>query len=98
MDMMRSLRHVNIDHLHVGWYQSSNHSSFINRAFLDSQFSYQSAIEESVVLIYDPLKTSHGCLSLKAYRLSPKMMRLYNSKQLTLETYGLSFLIYYNTF
>lgn len=49
---MRSLRHVNIDHLHVGWYQSTYYGSFVSRALLDSQFSYQHAIEESVVLIY----------------------------------------------
>lgn len=52
MEMMRSLRHVNIDHLHVGWYQSTYYGSFVSRALLDSQFSYQHAIEESVVLIY----------------------------------------------
>ena len=52
MEMMRSLRHVNIDHLHVGWYQSTYYGSFVTRALLDSQFSYQHAIEESVVLIY----------------------------------------------
>nr|CAB3241670.1 eukaryotic translation initiation factor 3 subunit H [Phallusia mammillata] len=86
MDMMRSLRHVNIDHLHVGWYQSSNHGNFINRAFLDSQFSYQSAIEESIVLIFDPIKTSQGYLSLKAYRLTPKMMEMYKAKHFSYES------------
>uniref|UniRef100_W5LC80 Eukaryotic translation initiation factor 3 subunit H n=1 Tax=Astyanax mexicanus TaxID=7994 RepID=W5LC80_ASTMX len=65
MEMMRSLRHVNIDHLHVGWYQSTYYGSFVSRALLDSQFSYQHAIEESVVLIYDPIKTAQGSLSLK---------------------------------
>ena len=49
---MRNLRHVNIDHLHVGWYQSTYFGSFINRLLLDSQFNYQHSIEESVVLIY----------------------------------------------
>lgn len=63
MEMMRSLRHVNIDHLHVGWYQSTYYGSFVTRALLDSQFSYQHAIEESVVLIYDPIKTAQGSLS-----------------------------------
>ena len=52
MEMMRNLRHVNIDHLHVGWYQSTYFGSFINRLLLDSQFNYQHSIEESVVLIY----------------------------------------------
>ena len=49
---MRRLRAVNVDHLHVGWYQSTYLGSFVNRTLLDSQFSYQSSIEESVVLIY----------------------------------------------
>lgn len=52
MEMMRNLRHVNIDHLHVGWYQSTYFGSFINRPLVDSQFNYQHSIEESVVLIY----------------------------------------------
>ncbi|XP_039270913.2 eukaryotic translation initiation factor 3 subunit H-like [Styela clava] len=86
MDMMRCLRHVNIDHLHVGWYQSSFHGNFINRPFLESQFSYQNAIEESVVLIYDPLKTGQGNLSLKAFRLTPKMMKLYEAGEFTVES------------
>jgi len=52
MEMMRRLRAVNIDHLHVGWYQSTYLGSYINRTLLDSQYSYQKSIEESVVLIY----------------------------------------------
>ncbi|XP_058610430.1 eukaryotic translation initiation factor 3 subunit H-B isoform X4 [Onychostoma macrolepis] len=80
MEMMRSLRHVNIDHLHVGWYQSTFNGSFVSRALLDSQFSYQHAIEESVVLIYDPIKTAQGSLCLKAYRLTPKLMEICKEK------------------
>ncbi|MEQ2249052.1 hypothetical protein ILYODFUR_025320 [Ilyodon furcidens] len=68
MEMMRSLRHVNIDHLHVGWYQSTYYGSFVSRALLDSQFSYQHAIEESVVLIYGSFScwdlNRHSYLSL----------------------------------
>ncbi|XP_055490559.1 eukaryotic translation initiation factor 3 subunit H-B [Leucoraja erinacea] len=85
MEMMRSLRHVNIDHLHVGWYQSTYYGSFVSRALLDSQFSYQHAIEESVVLIYDPIKTAQGSLSLKAYRLTPKLMEVCKEKDFTPE-------------
>uniref|UniRef100_A0A8B9KXS3 Eukaryotic translation initiation factor 3 subunit H n=1 Tax=Astyanax mexicanus TaxID=7994 RepID=A0A8B9KXS3_ASTMX len=85
MEMMRSLRHVNIDHLHVGWYQSTYYGSFVSRALLDSQFSYQHAIEESVVLIYDPIKTAQGSLSLKAYRLTPKLMDIYKEKDFSPE-------------
>ncbi|XP_063054176.1 eukaryotic translation initiation factor 3 subunit H [Engraulis encrasicolus] len=85
MEMMRSLRHVNIDHLHVGWYQSTYYGSFVSRALLDSQFSYQHAIEESVVLIYDPIKTAQGSLSLKAYRLTPKLMEICKEKDFSPE-------------
>ena len=52
MEMMRNLRHVNIDHLHVGWYQSTYFGSFLSRALLESQFNYQHSIGESVVLTY----------------------------------------------
>ncbi|XP_056335483.1 eukaryotic translation initiation factor 3 subunit H-B [Danio aesculapii] len=85
MEMMRSLRHVNIDHLHVGWYQSTLYGSFVSRALLDSQFSYQHAIEESVVLIYDPIKTAQGSLCLKAYRLTPKLMEICKEKDFSAE-------------
>ncbi|KAI0209594.1 Eukaryotic translation initiation factor 3 subunit H [Lamellibrachia satsuma] len=77
MEMMRNLRHVNVDHLHVGWYQSTYYGSFINKNFLDSQFNYQSSIEESIVLIYDPLRTAKGHLTLRALRLTPAVMNLY---------------------
>ncbi|XP_077991266.1 eukaryotic translation initiation factor 3 subunit H-like [Glandiceps talaboti] len=83
MEMMRNLRHVNIDHLHVGWYQSTMHGSFLNKALLDSQFNYQHSIEESVVLIYDPIKTSRGTLCLRAYRLTPLMMQMYKDGDFT---------------
>ena len=52
MEMMRNLRHVNVDHLHVGWYQSTYYGMYLNKALLDSQFNYQHSIEESIVLIY----------------------------------------------
>jgi hypothetical protein len=61
MEMMKNLRHVNIDHLHVGWYQSTNLGSFINRALLESQFIYQHSIEESVVLIYGKAGLEFRC-------------------------------------
>ncbi|XP_076463227.1 eukaryotic translation initiation factor 3 subunit H-B-like [Babylonia areolata] len=88
MEMMRNLRHVNIDHLHVGWYQSTYFGSFINRPLLESQFAYQHSIEESVVLIYDPLKTTQGFLSLKAYRLTPAMMKFYKEGDFTPDAIG----------
>lgn len=67
MEMMRRLRAVNVDHLHVGWYQSTYLGSFINRNLLDSQFSYQSSIEESVVLIYGKIRLICFFPLLKCY-------------------------------
>lgn len=52
LDMMRRLRKVNVDHYHVGWYQSSDVGNFVSLPLLESQYHYQTTIEESVVLIY----------------------------------------------
>ncbi|XP_033118653.1 eukaryotic translation initiation factor 3 subunit H-like [Anneissia japonica] len=86
MDMMRNLRHVNIDHLHVGWYQSTHYGTFLNKELLDSQYNYQHSIEESVVLIYDPIKTTKGSLSLKAYRLTAEAMETYRERDFSPES------------
>jgi len=80
MDIQKAHRNVNIDHLQVGWFQPAVHGNFINKMFLETQMSYQASIEESVAVMYDPLKTSKGCLSMKAYRITPQMMEMY-SKQ-----------------
>ncbi|XP_037958065.1 dentin sialophosphoprotein-like [Teleopsis dalmanni] len=84
--LMRRLRHVNIDHFHVGWYQNSNLGNFLSKGLLESQFNYQTNIEESVVLIYDTVKSSRGFLSLNAYRLSPQAIELYKSGDFTAPT------------
>nr|CAG4637032.1 EOG090X06SH [Ceriodaphnia reticulata]SVE72955.1 EOG090X06SH [Ceriodaphnia reticulata] len=94
MEMMRHLRKVNVDHLHVGWYQSTQQGAFLSTQFLESQFTYQTSIEESVVLIYDPLKTKRGFLHLKAYRLTPQAVALYKDNDFgadTIKTHHLSF-------
>ena len=57
-----------MDHQHVGWYQSSQFGNFLSSQLLESQFSYQTSIEESVCLVFDTAKTSQGFLSVKAYR------------------------------
>jgi len=79
IEMMKKLREVHVDHLHVGWYQSTYLGSFINRNFVEAQYAYQNSIEESVVLVYDPLKTMQGMLSFQAYRLTPTLMELFHN-------------------
>ncbi|XP_014248099.1 eukaryotic translation initiation factor 3 subunit H [Cimex lectularius] len=83
LDMMRKLRRVNVDHYHVGWYQSSDVGSFLSGPLLESQFHYQTSIEESVVLIYDTQKTERGFLTLKAYRLTPQAINMYKEGDFT---------------
>jgi translation initiation factor 3 subunit H len=86
MEMMRHLRQVNVDHLHVGWYQSTYFGGFLSKTLLDSQFSYQNSIDESVVLIYDPLRTSRGFPAIRAYRLTPLAMQLYKDQDFSPES------------
>ncbi|KAB0797428.1 hypothetical protein PPYR_08422 [Photinus pyralis] len=84
--MMRRLRRVNVDHFHVGWYQSADVGNFLSLPLLESQYHYQTSIEESVVLIYDSQKSSRGFLTLKAYRLTPQAIEMYKEGEFTPET------------
>ena len=45
-------RMVNVDHLHVGWYQSAHFGNFLSPQLLESHFAYQTSIDESVCLIF----------------------------------------------
>jgi len=84
--MMSRLRVVNVDHLHVGWYQSAHFGNFLSPQLLESHFAYQTSIEESVCLVFDTAKTSKGFLSLKAYRLTPQAVELYKAGDFSPET------------
>lgn len=81
--MMRRLRRVNVDHFHVGWYQSSEVGNFLSLTVLESQFHYQTSIEESVVVVYDTQKSAGGFLTLKAYRLTPQAIAMYKDGDFT---------------
>lgn len=76
---------VNVDHFHVGWYQSADVGNFLNVSLLESQYHYQTSIEESVVLIYDTAKSARGFLTLKAYRLTPQAIQMYKEGEFTPE-------------
>lgn len=81
--MMRRLRRVNVDHFHVGWYQSTDVGNFLSQTLLESQFHYQTSIEESVALVYDTQKSARGFLTLKAYRLTPQAIQMYKDSDFT---------------
>jgi len=83
IEMMRMLRDVNIDNNCVGWYQSMFLGTMCTNEVVDSQYSYQSSEELSdncVVIMYDPVRSKHGHLSLKAYRLSDDYLSLRRSR------------------
>lgn len=83
--MMRRLRRVNVDHFHVGWYQSADVGNFLSLTLLESQYHYQTSIEESVVVVYDTQKSARGFLTLKAYRLTPQAIQMYKNGDFTPE-------------
>jgi translation initiation factor 3 subunit H len=87
IEMLRCLREVNVDNNNVGWYSSTYLGSFLNEQTIETQYNYQERIPKCVVVIYDPLKTSQGALSLKAYRLTQSFMQLYRTQTFTKERY-----------
>lgn len=84
--MMRRLRMVNVDHFHVGWYQSANFGNFLSPQVLESSYAYQTSVEDSVVLIFDTGKTGRGFLSMKAYRLTPSALKLFREADFSAES------------
>jgi len=87
IEMMRCLREVNVDNNTVGWYSSTYMGSFINEGSIETQYNYQDKINKKcVMIVYDPLKTSQGILSLKAYRLTLPFMELYKNQAFTKES------------
>uniref|UniRef100_A0A6G1SI41 Eukaryotic translation initiation factor 3 subunit H n=1 Tax=Aceria tosichella TaxID=561515 RepID=A0A6G1SI41_9ACAR len=85
--MMKHLRNVNVDQLHVGWYQCSPFGSSLNKLeSVDLQHMNQNAVEESVTIMYDPIRTQRGFLSLRAYRLTSVALALCKEGEFTIET------------
>ncbi|KAJ2808798.1 hypothetical protein FBU31_006776 [Coemansia sp. 'formosensis'] len=78
IEMIQSLREVNIDSSSVGWYQSTRLGDFMQQPLLDVQASYQASPSASaVVLIHDTSKSEQGGnLSLRAFRLSAAYLEL----------------------
>lgn len=86
--MMKHLRNVNVDQLHVGWYQCSPFGSSLNKLeSVDLQHMNQNTVEESVAIMYDPNRTSRGFLSLRAYRLTSTALTLCKEGDFNIETF-----------
>ena len=85
--MVKHFRNVNVDHHHVGWYRSNPYGSGQGTLeTIDTQYMYQTQLEESVFLLLDPIRTQRGFLSLKAYRLTELAMKLCKESEFTPET------------
>lgn len=76
-EMLECLRTVNVDCNVVGWYSSALLGSFLSSSIIDIHYEYQKKIPSSVVVVYDPFRTTRGRLALKAYRLTEEFMQLY---------------------
>jgi hypothetical protein len=72
-DMLKLLKSANMDANIVGWFQSSNLSSFVNEATVDIQFDYQNQNGNAIMIVAE---TCDVTKSLKAYRLSSEYMRV----------------------
>jgi len=86
LEMMRCLREVNVDNNIAGWYSSTYMESFLNKFTIATQFKYQERIKKSVLIVYDPLRTSQGILSLKAVRLTAPFMEVYKTQVFSKES------------
>ncbi|KAI6181588.1 Eukaryotic translation initiation factor 3 subunit H [Aphelenchoides besseyi] len=76
MEMLRRFRQMNIDYEVVGFYQAHLFGACYTEDMIISLAEYQANLTESVVLVYDPVSTRQGRLSIRALRLSPKAFDL----------------------
>jgi translation initiation factor 3 subunit H len=67
---------MNIDYELVGFYQAHLFGACYTQDMLESLMDYQANLADSVILVYDPVSTRRGTLSIRALRLSPKAFDL----------------------
>lgn len=81
IEMMKYMRQVNVDNNTVGWYQSvMSMGDFFTPQLIEAQYNYQRNIPSSVVVAYDPFRTTNGRLVISAYRLTSNFMKLCGKK------------------
>mmetsp|Transcript_15706 Transcript_15706/g.43938 ORF Transcript_15706/g.43938 Transcript_15706/m.43938 type:complete len:341 (-) Transcript_15706:202-1224(-) len=85
LDMMRCLREVNVDNNTIGWYQSTIFGSYQTLELIETFQNYAESIKRCVCLVYDPMQSSQGGLSLKAIKLKDKFMEVYKTGKFTVE-------------
>lgn len=91
--MMKSLRDVKVDNNAVGWYQCAGASSggvggasgYCTKDTIQHQVEFQETIPNSVLVVYDGVRTSLGQLSIKAVRLTDAFMAAHKKGRLGME-------------
>jgi translation initiation factor 3 subunit H len=73
------------DYLLVGFYRSTFMGSFWNQELLEMMHSHQKTYPQSILIIYDPVKTCNGSESFSAYRLSDQFISIYQSGNFALK-------------
>lgn len=76
LEMMTSLREVNVDNNRVGWYQSMFLGTYNSFKLIQNLASYHESIPNSVVILYDPVQTAKGSLTIRAFRLSEAFVEM----------------------
>ncbi|KRY78784.1 Eukaryotic translation initiation factor 3 subunit H [Trichinella pseudospiralis] len=76
---LKYFRTMNIDYLVLGYYQTAPFGGFFTETMIQSLIDYQTHDEDSVALVYDPVRCIQGQLDIKAYRLSPRTIELCSS-------------------
>lgn len=76
VETLKKFRQMNIDYELVGFYQAHPFGACFTQELVESMYEYQSQVADGVVVVYDPVKSRQGQLSLRAYRLSMDALRL----------------------
>jgi translation initiation factor 3 subunit H len=85
-EMMKQLREVNVDSNSVGWYCSAWLECDLNILAIETHYEYQKDLGDNCVgIIYDPLKTTHGQVCVKAFRLTSAFIEMYRVGDFTHE-------------
>lgn len=78
-ESIKLLKAANIDSNIVGWFVSSNLSSFVNESTVEIQFDYQSQNQNSVLIVLDNAFISETGRPLKAFRLTKQYMEFHKA-------------------
>jgi len=89
-NMLEKLKQLGVDWYNVGWYRCAFYNEFFKEKNVTCHHSYQKEIPFSVLIVYDPIGSSHGSLALHAYRLKKEMMGQLDLKDIPLEQIQLS--------